>query len=122
MTGWLRRSIDLPIREDQTWEERWLGPDEGLIWCWERGRQKRDSEPDLAARADKGELMVLCWRGGVEVKLKEDRKPGTLQYLAMWQGLRGEGLDIQLDGERVIVCSGTDQAVVFTAASLPGRK
>ena len=41
MTTRLRRSIDEPIREGLTWNELWKGPDEGLIWCWERGRQYR---------------------------------------------------------------------------------
>ena len=34
--------------------------------------------------------------------------------MATWQGLRGEDLDIALDGESVIVCSKTEQAVVFS--------
>ena len=77
----------------------------------------RDESPELAARAEKGELMILVWKGGVQQKLKSgDAKPGTLYYLATWQGLRGEDLDISRDGERVIVCTRTDQAVAFTAA------
>jgi hypothetical protein len=94
----------------------WEGPDEGLIWCWERGRQERLERPDLAARADQGELVVgLDWKGGVEKKLKVEKKRGTLKYLATWQGLRGEDLDIDLEHERVIVCTRTGQAVVFGA-------
>ncbi len=38
--------------------------------------------------------------GGQEDK-KAGRKYGTVQYLAMWQGLRGEDLDIDLEGERL---------------------
>ncbi len=111
----LRRSIDEPIREGLSWSERWEGPDQGLIWCWERGRQERVERPDDAARADKGELVGLDWKGGVEKKFEVDKKPGTLKYLATWQGLRGEDLDIDLEGERVIVCTRTGQAVVFSA-------
>ena len=115
MATHLRRSIDRPIREGLSWDELWRGSDRGLIWCWERGRQKRVEDPALAARADKGELVVLAWKGGVEEKLKIERKPGTFQYLATWQGLRGEDLDIALEDERLIVCSKTRQAVAFSA-------
>jgi hypothetical protein len=72
-------------------------------------------EPELAARADKGELIVLAWKGGVVEKLNIETKPGTLQYLATWQGLRGEDLDIALEAERLIVCSKTGQTVAFSA-------
>ena len=115
MTTHLRRSIDRPIREGLSWDELWVGPDRGLIWCWERGRQKRVEEPKLAARADKRELVVLAWKGGVEEKLKIEKQPGTLKYLATWQGLRGEDLDIALEDEQVIVCSKTGQIVAFSA-------
>ena len=64
--------------------ERWEGSDKGLIWCWERGRQKRSEHPELAARAHNGELVVLVWKGGVEKKLDIDKHPGSLQYLANW--------------------------------------
>jgi hypothetical protein len=111
----LLRSVDQPIREGLSWSERWEGSDKGLIWCWERGRQKRLEDPDRAALADKGELVLLGWKGGVEKKLKIKKKPGTLKYLATWQGLRGENLDLALEGERVIVCTKTRQAVVFGA-------
>lgn len=115
MATHLRRSIDRPIRQGLSWDELWVGPDRGLIWCWERGRQKRVEEPELAARADKRELVVLAWKGGVEEKLKIEKKPGTLKYLATWQGLRGEDLDIALEDEQVIVCSKTGQTVAFSA-------
>ena len=117
MTTRLRRSVNQPIREGLSWNERWMGPDNGLIWCWERGRQKRVEEPELAAQADKGELVVLAWKGGVDKKLKMDRKPGTLQYLATWQGLRGEDLELALEDESV-VCTKTGQTVVFSSTLL----
>ena len=117
MTARLRRSIDEPIREGLSWNERWLGPDKGLIWCWERGRQYRIEDPNLTARAEDGELPVGNWRGGVKEPLKDQKKPkpGTLQYLATWQGMRGEDLDLELRGERTIVCAKTGQGVVFSA-------
>ncbi|MGA2328994.1 MAG: hypothetical protein ABSH05_22225 [Bryobacteraceae bacterium] len=111
----LRRSVDQPIREGLTWGDKWRGPDEGLIWCWERGRQERLERPKDAERADRGELVGLDWRGGVKKKLKAEKALGTLKYLATWQGLRGEDLDIDLEAERAIVCSRTGQVVVFSA-------
>jgi hypothetical protein len=117
----LHRSVDHPLRDGLSWTELWEGPDKGLIWCWERGRQKRSEDPDLAARADKGELVTLPWKGGTKEGsgTPEERgtqtKYGTLKYLAMWQGLRHEALDLALEGERVIVCSRTKRSVVFRA-------
>jgi hypothetical protein len=101
ITSQLHRVIDTPIREGLSWVELWKGFDRGLIWCWERGRQRKLEEPDLAMRACKGELVPLAW------------KRGTLQYLATWQGLRGEDLRIDLDVARVITCSKTRKSVVF---------
>jgi hypothetical protein len=115
----LYRSIDHPIREGLSWTETWRGPDRGLIFCWERGRQERLERPELAARADKGELVPLDWKGGVKEKLKLERKPGTLQYLATWQGLRGEDLDIDLEEQRMVVCTRFGQAVVFSGEPPP---
>jgi hypothetical protein len=111
----LRRSIDAPMREGLSWTETWQGPDNGLICCWERGRQERFEKPDLAARADRGELVPLDWKGGVRKKLKVDEKPGTLKYLATYQGLRGEDLDLDLESERTMVCTRFGQAVVFSS-------
>jgi hypothetical protein len=111
----LYRSIGVAIREGLNWTETWRGPDKGLIWCWERGRQERSEKPGLAARADAGELVPLGWKGGVREKGKMEKKPGTFNYLATWQGLRGEDLDLPLDGERTIKCTRTGQIVVFTA-------
>jgi hypothetical protein len=111
----LQRSINQPIREEMSWTETWRGPDNGLIFCWEKGRQERTERADVAARADKGELVPLDWKGGVWKKLKTAKKPGTLQYLATWQGLRGDDLDLDLEGECTIVCTKYGQAVVFSA-------
>jgi hypothetical protein len=111
----VRRSIHEPIREFSGMEHRWRGPDQGLIWCWERGRQIREENPELAQRAKLGELPVLGWRGGVAKKLKAvDTKQGTLRYLAEWQGLRGEDLDIDTASEKVLICTVTGQAVSFS--------
>jgi hypothetical protein len=124
----VHRSIGEPIRENPSWEQRWRGPDGGLIWCWERGRQKRAADPVAATRAERGELLIssvaslvseepiLGWRGGVAEKLKMPVKlDGTLNYLAEWQGMRGEDLDVDTEGRRVIVCTKTGQAVMYSA-------
>jgi hypothetical protein len=121
----LSRSIDRPVRGHLSWDELWAGPDYGLIYCWERGRQMRLAEPDLAKRAEQDELVTLPWKGGTEnididddgdgKKKKSQKRYGTLKYLAMWQGLRGEDLDIDLAGERVITCAKSKRAVVFRA-------
>lgn len=103
----LNRSVEVPIRSGLSTDELWSGSDRGLIWCWERGRQKRDEEPGLATRASNGELIPLAW------------KRGAIQNLATWQGVRGENLDIALDGERTIVCSVSGRSFVFKAGVLP---
>lgn len=113
MSSRLFRSKNEPIREALTWHQRWEGPDRGLIWCWERGRQKRIEDPQLAARAASGELVFLAWTGGVEKKLASEKK-GCLQYLATWQGLRGDNMDIDTKAELEIVCAKTGQLVVFS--------
>lgn len=114
----LFRSIHEPIRRGLSWEECWQGPDRGLIWNWERGRQIRDEDPQLAARAEAGELVTLAWKGGTaNLKPPEPDKPatayGSLQYLAQWQGLRGENLEIELDDGTEIVCAVRQRAVRF---------
>ncbi|TWT41465.1 hypothetical protein KOR42_48180 [Thalassoglobus neptunius] len=111
----LFREITTPIREGMSTQDLWSGPDHGLIYCWERGRQKRDEDPKLAALAEAGELVVLAWRGGVETAQKGE-KFGWLNYLATWQGLRGDDLEILLDDDKVIKCGRTGQEVTFTSA------
>jgi hypothetical protein len=102
-----------------SWEEKWQGPDHGLIWNWERGRQMRDRDPALAARAIAGELIELSWKGGAQDldETKESEKYGSLPYLAQWQGLRGEDLEIVLDSETVITCTARKRDVTFRAPS-----
>jgi hypothetical protein len=111
----IHRSIEHPIRKDLEWDEIWKGSDNGLIWSWERGRQKRVEDPDLAKNAERGELIVLPWKGGLDEDTKNKKKYGSLKYLAMWQGLRNEDLDIDLDNEIAIKCTKTGKTVVFTA-------
>ena len=108
------RSITEPIRENLTWEHRWENDDKGLIACWERGREKRVENPQLAIDALNDELVVLPWKGGVEKAIKLPHKYGSLKYLAMWQGLRSENLEISLNDEKSLICSKTKMKVTFT--------
>lgn len=107
MSEWLRRSIDIPVREELTYSERWDGPDKGLIWCWENGRLQRTTTPKLAKRADSGELIGMSW------------KKGTLQYLAAWQGIRGQELNLNLTGEEQLTCTKTKKESRFKRGVVP---
>ncbi|MBV7510364.1 MULTISPECIES: hypothetical protein [unclassified Pseudomonas] len=114
MTQRIHRSIDTPLRSGLNRDELWEGQDKGLIKCWEIGRQRAARFPELAQRCLAGELPVLGWKGGVSRSLKKLEKYGSLKYLAQWQGLRGEDLDIDLSEERALTCSRTNMVVTFT--------
>lgn len=114
MTQHIHRSYKEPTREGLSWAERWEGPDKGLITCWEVGRELSEKDPELAARAKKGELPPAGWKGGVEKTTKQKEKYGTLFYLAQWQGLRGDDLDIDLSKDTELICSRTGMKVIFT--------
>lgn len=111
----IERSMREPIRSGLDTRTRWHGEDDGLIACWERGREMAVERPDTAQQAKDGELMILPWKGGVEKKLKAKApKIGTYRYLAMWQGLRGDDLDINTSAEVMMTCSKFGQDVLFT--------
>ena len=114
MTQRIVRSYREPPREGLSWKESWQGYDKGLITCWEVGRQLRDKKPELAESAKNGELPLLGWKGGLRGKVKIREKYGTFCYLAQWQGLRGEDLDIDLSKETELICSKTGVKVIFT--------
>ena len=114
MSQRIYRSIDLPLRTGLNRDELWEGHDKGLIKCWEVGRQRAARFPDLARQCLAGELPVLGWKGGVNRSLKKLEKYGSLKYLAQWQGLRGEDLDVDLCDERALTCSRTSMVVTFT--------
>lgn len=111
----VRRSIGSPIRQGLSVKELWLGDDDGLTACWERGREVASEQPELAIAARAGELVPLPWKGGLESSIKTKRKYGTLRYLAMWQGLRGDDLHLNTEVEREVVCTRYGVTVVFTA-------
>ena len=109
-----KRSINEPIREGLSTRELWHAEDFGLIHCWERGRQLQKEKPELAEQAHAGRLPVLWWQGGVVKKLKNNQpKKGTLWYLAVWQGLRNQDLEIDTESGAVLTCTRFDQVVEF---------
>jgi hypothetical protein len=108
------RSIQEPIRSQLAWEETWEGADDGLIKCWENGRRMAELQPDLAAQAKLGQLVPLAWKGGLTKALKV-KKYGTFFYLASWQGLRGEDLNLDTDTDLTIRCSIHQTEVIFTS-------
>jgi len=114
MSERLYRSYSEPKRTEISWEERWRGADRGLINCWEIGRELRIKKPDLAKLAEAGELPKLGWKGGIDPKTMIKERIGTLHYLAQWQGLRGEDLNIDLAEEPILVCTRTGAQVTFT--------
>lgn len=108
------RSFLEPDRENLTWEETWNQEDKGLIKNYEVGRALAIKEPELAEKAKRGELPVLGYKGGVEKALKKKEKIGALNYIAQWQALRGEDLNIDMDEEIVLTCTKTNVRVTFT--------
>jgi DNA polymerase-3 subunit epsilon len=114
MSQRIYRSISEKIRKDPAFDERWRGPDKGLITCWEDGRRLRLKEPELAQRAENGELPVLGWKGGVGKKIKKGEKYGTLNYLAQLQGILDKDLDIDPSEDIPLRCSRTGMKVICT--------
>ncbi|MDD2050672.1 hypothetical protein [Pseudomonas putida] len=114
MSSIVHRPIHFAVRPTLTWIDTWQGPDNGLIRCWEIGRERALKHPDIAQRCLAGELPVLGWKGGVERTLKKREKFGSLKYLAQWQGLRGEDLQIDTSAELTLSCSRTGMVVTFT--------
>lgn len=108
------RSFSEPDRVNLSWEETWRQEDKGLIKNYEVGRALAKKEPELAEKAKRGELPVLGYKGGVDKTLKKKEKIGALNYIAKWQALRGEDLNLNLDEEIVLTCTKTDMRVTFT--------
>lgn len=111
----IQRSISEPIRTGLDWHSTWQSYDKGLIKCWEAGRLAAENNPELAAAAKADELPITGWKGGVSRTLKKLDKFGALQYLAHWQGMRGDDLYINQEAEVIHTCSRTGMRVTFTA-------
>ncbi|HET6328009.1 MAG TPA: hypothetical protein VFG04_25220 [Planctomycetaceae bacterium] len=102
MSTHVTRSITTPVRKElKTAADIWDHSDKGLIFCWEKGREEREQKPDLAERAERGELVTVGQLGGEKYGMW---KRGSLQYLAWWQGLRGEDLNVSFVAEIEIIC------------------
>lgn len=110
------RDISERIRKGLSWAETWKSTDDGLIACWESGRERAFKDEISVQATKRGELIILPWRGGVDEPIK-GKKYGTYQYLAMWQGLRGESLGIDTNFPVTITCSRTHMEVNFTLQS-----
>ena len=114
MSRLIRRSHTEPERLGLDWSTVWQGTDLGLIKSWEIGRKLAIQKPELAECAKADELPPLNWKGGVHKQLKKREKFGSLHYLAQWQGLRGQDLEIDMDVEITLICSKTGMVVTFT--------
>lgn len=106
--------ITAPPTIGPSWEERWEGPDKGLILSWLNGIDMARNDPALAAKARCGELPVLAWKGGASRTLKIKEKIGSILYLATWQGLRGENLDVDPGRDVRMTCARTGVTFVYT--------
>jgi len=115
----IKRSIETNIRTSPTFEERWRGQDQGMITAWEVGRKRAIENPELKNATLNNELPVLGYIGGYEKTLSIKFKYAPFHYLAEWQGLRGDDLDIDSirDEGKVIVCSKTNMKTIFTLDS-----
>ncbi|MSU93389.1 ATP-dependent endonuclease [Pseudomonas mandelii] len=111
----IHRSISENIRTGLSTFELWNSEDVGLIKCWEVGREKAKKQPELSESCCTGELPILGWKGGVDRTLKKLNKFGSLKYLAQWQGLRNEDLNLDSETEHTITCSKTGMIVTFTS-------
>lgn len=103
-----------PPPKSENYEQRISGADKGLINAWLVGLAKRQSDPGLARKAEAGELPLLPYKGGVEKKVKTRDKIGSLWYVAAWQGLRGQDLEMDTQEEVQLVCSKTLVPVTYT--------
>ncbi|WP_080270506.1 hypothetical protein N027_03415 [Pseudomonas syringae USA007] len=112
------RKNDVPPRTGLTHAQTWDAEDRGIIQCWENGRELAVASPSVAKRCLEGELPILAWKGGVSRDMKLRKKIGSFKYLAQWQGLRGEDLDIDSTKKHQLVCSLTKVVVTFTSDRL----
>lgn len=119
------RSISQPIGSERSPCDSRQGLEADLVAAWECGREKAREDPQLAHRAQLGALVPLPWQGGVTraPKCPHPHMFGTFEYLAMWQGLRGDDLYIDTEQELERTCALTNVCVTFTtdAASLLGE-
>lgn len=92
-----RLGLRAPRLDGQPLEPEW----EELLEGKPAGKKKPPQEP-------------VGWTGGVPKDFKQKKRYATFRYLAQWQGIRGDDLDINLAKEPQIVCSLTGVRVIFT--------
>ena len=108
------RSFNERDREGLSWKETWRQEDRGLIKNYEVGRALAIKQPELSEKALRGEFPALGYMGGTDEDLKLKKRIGALNYLAKWQALRGEDLNIDTEEERVLTCTKTNIEITFT--------
>ena len=106
--------VDAALPAQVTRDERWEGSDRVLICSWSRSLDKAGETPSLREQALRDELMPLAWKGGADKAIKVGKRVGSLHYLAMWQGLRGETLDVDTDCTATLTCPRFQTLVTFT--------
>lgn len=114
----IQASFAAPPSFEPDYERRNHGPDEGLINAWLAGVSKRSAWPHIAQQAAAGELPPLPYKGGIPKQLKTVKeKIGSMHYLAMWTGLRGEDLDLDTEREETRTCTKYGVKVLFTLST-----
>ena len=126
-------NINTPIRQHLSPDGLWRGDDKGIIKAWELGREWAERYPEMSELANAGILLemkrktgdtingkpsyIRLFKGGFDKKQKEIFRFGSLHYYAMWLGLRGDNLILDLEKEYPLVCSETNMGVVYTLDS-----
>ena len=111
------QAADAPSTLASSWEDRWHGPDCGLIAAWQAGRDLALLRADLVAACVANELPELPWKGNGRLLKRRVPRYGPFHYVAMWQGLRGDDLHIDTSIDLRRVCARTGQAVIYTSRS-----
>ena len=125
-------NIEVPIRKGLTPNELWKQDDKGIIKAWELGREWAKLYPKMSSDAKSGCLVELkrktsskgdeenyirLFKGGYNKRQTQTFKYGTLHYYAMWLGLRGDNLNVDMEKEYPLVCTRTKMGVVYTIDS-----
>ena len=61
-----------------------------------------------------GRIAALALLGGICEGKKQGEAYAPMHYLAMWHGLRGEGLELNTESETSVTCAKTGMVVTFT--------
>lgn len=101
----------------RSWDERWGSLGEMLVSAWREGLllSGQDHYRETARKCRRGELPELPWRGGADsaVAKAPAKRIGYHTYLAMWHGLRGEGIEIDTDRTYTLTCTRTKTITRF---------